>query len=95
MKTSDFLSFAHIISKDESQTEAQFFLQSLGENKTGYRAEKKFFFHRWIHQEKSTFAYTAFFALLKMSAMQRHAGSLPINDHFHVMLLLLNAMAPS
>jgi len=46
MKTSDFLSFAHIISKDESQTEAQFFLQSLGENKTGYRAEKKVFFHR-------------------------------------------------
>jgi len=34
-----FLSFALIISSDEWQSKAQFNLQSLEENKTGYRAE--------------------------------------------------------
>jgi len=32
LKTSDFLSFALIIGSDESQSKAQFNLQSLGEN---------------------------------------------------------------
>ena len=39
MKTCHFLSFALIISSDESQSKAHFNLQSLGENKTGYRAK--------------------------------------------------------
>jgi len=39
LKTFDFLSFALIISSDESQSKAQFNLQSLGENRTGYSAE--------------------------------------------------------
>jgi len=34
-----FLSLALIISSDESQSKAQFNLQNLGENTTGYRAE--------------------------------------------------------
>jgi len=42
LKTSDFLSFAPIISSDESQSKAQFNLQSLGENETG--AENVHFF---------------------------------------------------
>jgi len=33
------LSFALVINSDESQSKAQINLQSLGENKTGYRAE--------------------------------------------------------
>jgi len=44
MKTSDFLSFALIISNDEWQSKAQFNTQSLGENKTGYSAENINFF---------------------------------------------------
>jgi len=43
LKISDFLSFALIISSDESQSKAQFNLQNL-ENKSGYRAEQ-FFIH--------------------------------------------------
>jgi len=40
LKTFDFLSFALIISSDESQSKAQFNPLSLGENKTDvYRAE--------------------------------------------------------
>jgi len=39
MKTSDFLSFALIISSDESQSKVHFDLQSLGENETGYRGK--------------------------------------------------------
>jgi len=42
------LSFALIIGSHESQSNAQFILQSLGENKTdGYRAENIDCFHRW------------------------------------------------
>jgi len=44
MKTFDFLSFALIISSDESQSKAHFDLQSLGEIKTGYRAKNIQFF---------------------------------------------------
>jgi len=56
LKTSDFLSFALIIGSDESQSKAQFNLQSLGENKTGgYRAKSIDCFHRRKLQEKSTF----------------------------------------
>jgi len=43
MKTSDFLSFALIISSDESQSKAHFDLQSLGENKTDYSAKNRIF----------------------------------------------------
>jgi len=39
LKNFDFLSFALIISSDESQSKAQINLQSVGENKTAYRAE--------------------------------------------------------
>jgi len=39
LKTSDFLSFALVISSDELQGKAQFNTLSVGENKTGYRAE--------------------------------------------------------
>jgi len=45
MKTSDFLSFALIMSSDKSQSKAHFDLQSLGENKTDYRAKNNIF-HR-------------------------------------------------
>jgi len=45
-ETPDFLSFALIISSDESQGKAQFNMQRLGENKTGHRAENVDFFHR-------------------------------------------------
>jgi len=41
LKAYDFLSFVLIISSDESQSKAQFNLQNLGGNKTGYRAENK------------------------------------------------------
>jgi len=41
MKTSGFLSLA---SSDESQSEAHFDLQRLGENKTGYHAKNIEFF---------------------------------------------------
>jgi len=44
LKTSDFLAFALIISNDKSQSKAQFNMQSLGGNKTGYLAEMKDFF---------------------------------------------------
>jgi len=37
---------------------------SLGENKTGYRAENIDFFHRWKLQEKSTFLYIDFYTLV-------------------------------
>jgi len=60
LKTSNFLSFALTISSDESQSKAQFNMQNLGENKTGYRAENIHFFHRWKLQEKSTFVYIDF-----------------------------------
>jgi len=44
LKTLDFLSFALIISSDESQSKVQFNTLSLGENKTDlYRAENRFF----------------------------------------------------
>jgi len=46
MKTSDFLSFTQIISSDESQSKAHFDLQSLRENRTGYRAKNIEFFHK-------------------------------------------------
>jgi len=39
MKPCDFLSFALIMSSDELQSKAHFDLQTLGENKTGYRAK--------------------------------------------------------
>jgi len=42
--TSDFLSFALIISSDESQIKAHFDRQSLGENKTGDRAKNMYVF---------------------------------------------------
>jgi len=45
MKTSDFLSFALIISSDELHDKTQFKLQSVGKNKTGYRAENIALFH--------------------------------------------------
>jgi len=43
MNNPDFLSFALIISSDESQSKAQLNLQSFRENKTDYRAETIFF----------------------------------------------------
>ena len=76
VKTSDFLPFALIISSDESQSRAQFNLPSLGENKTGYRAENTICFvtyslfpqikhnivcfHRLKPEENSTFVCIAF-----------------------------------
>jgi len=39
LNSSDFLSFALIITSDELQSKAQFSTQSLGEKKTGYPAE--------------------------------------------------------
>jgi len=39
MKTYYFLSFALIMSSNESQSKAHFDLQSLEENKTGYRTK--------------------------------------------------------
>jgi len=63
-----------MISSDESQKKAQFNLQRLGENMTGYRAENSFF-HRWNRQEKSTIAYIDFYTPLIMlgTAMQSNA----------------------
>jgi len=49
--------FSLIISSDESQSEAQFDTQSLGENTTGQRVENIDLFHRWKLQGKSTFVY--------------------------------------
>jgi len=66
LKTSDFLSFALIISSDESQSKAQFNTLRLGENNSGYRAENVDFFHRWKLQENSAFVYIDFYTLLKM-----------------------------
>ena len=61
LQTSEFLSFAHVINSNESQSKAQFNLQSLGENKTGYRADNiKFVSTDLKLQEKSAFVYTAF-----------------------------------
>ena len=44
MKKSDFLSFALVISSDESQSKVHFDLQILGENKTGCSAKNIQFF---------------------------------------------------
>jgi len=40
-------------------------MPSLGENKTGYRAQN-FFFHRWKLKETSTFLYIDFYTILIM-----------------------------
>jgi len=43
MKTPDFLSFALIISSNESKSKTQFNLQNLGENESGYLSENRIF----------------------------------------------------
>jgi len=60
LKTSDFLSFALIISSDESQSETQF---NVG---TGYRAENTVFFSTDENFKKSSYLFTLFFSLVIM-----------------------------
>jgi len=79
MKTSDFLSFALIISSDESQSKAQ----SLGGNKIVYRAENINFFHRWKLED--LFLYPPNIVLLCKAIIY----------NCHVMLLLVNVMFPN
>jgi len=88
LKTSDFLSFALIISSDESQGKAYFNLQSLGENKTGYRAEN-------IFSTDGNFTHLFTLLLYTLLIMYCNARSLPISHNFHVMLLLVNVMFPT
>jgi len=67
LKTSDFFSFAFITSSDELQSKAQFNLQSLGENKTGYRTENIKFVSTDENLKKSPHLYTLrFYTILKM-----------------------------
>jgi len=61
LKTFDFLSLARIISSDELQSKAQFNLQSLRENKTGYRAENVRIFSQ---DENFTHLFTLLFYTL-------------------------------
>ena len=61
---SDFLSFALIISSDESQSKAQVNLQNKGENKTGYHAENIKFVSTNKNFKKSPHKFTLLFYTL-------------------------------
>jgi len=78
------------------QSEAQFNLQSLGDNKTGYHAENINFFPQMKTSRKVHIClHWLFKSSWKCTAMQSNASSLPIIYNFHVMLLLLNITFPS
>jgi len=67
LNTSDISSFALIISSDEWLSKTQFNLQSLGENKTGYRAENIKFLSTDENLKKSPRLFTFhLYTLLKM-----------------------------
>jgi len=76
LKTSDLLSFALIINSDESQGKAQFNTLSIGENKTGYRAENRFFpqmnFSRNVHICLHRFLYPPDNVLLRKGMAVRY-----------------------
>jgi len=85
-----------ILSSDESQSKAQFNLQSLEENKTGYLAENRVFSTEENFKKSPHLFCIAFYTLLIMYCYVKQCySSLPISYNFHVMLLLVNVMFAS
>jgi len=78
LNTSDLLSFALIISSDESQSEAKFILLGVGENKTRYRAENMKFVSKDANLMKCPHLFTLhFMPTWKCTAMASNASSPP------------------
>jgi len=77
------------------QSKAQNNLQSLGENKTGYRTENIDYFPQTKTSIKSTFVYTDFYTLLIMHCYAKQCQfATNYIYNLHVMLLLVIAMSP-
>jgi len=85
------LSFA-LISSDESQSKAKFNLQSLGEKKTSYRAENRFFPKV---KTSSPHLLTLIFYTLRIMHCYAKQYWFATNYNFSVTLLLVHIMFPS